>query len=293
MLKCPICQSTAVNEVYPAQITSGKDISFSYTFSPSHNSTFAVYGCKVCTHKFCYPIPGDIGVNYKEVVDVEYLKHDASRRLSSRKLLRTLIAHQRGGKLVDIGCATGDFLQEANAFGYRGEGIEPCVWSSEIAKERGLVVHQQLLEEFAKDHPEQYDVATLWGVIEHFADPVAETRRIARLLKPGGLLAIWTGDVDSVTSRVLGRRWWYWQGQHIQYFTHRSLGRLLAGEGLRVATSKIYPFAASFDTISNSLRRYRSHRTLTSLLKPAFLLRPIWYLYLPGEMFVLARKEAA
>jgi hypothetical protein len=40
----------------------------------------------------------------------------------------------------------------------------------------------------------------------------------------------------------------------------------------------------------NSLKRYKSHRALTTLLKPIFAVRPIWYLYLPGEMFVIARK---
>jgi len=290
MLKCPICQSEKIGEVYPAQITSGKDVSFSYTFSPAHNSTFAVYRCLACSHQFCYPVPADIGVNYKDVVDEQYLKHETSRRLSSRKLLQTLRAHKPDGKLLDVGCATGDFLDEARSLGYVSEGLEPCVWSSEVARQRGLVVHRDLLEGFARDHREEYDIATLWGVIEHFADPVAEVERIAQLLKPGGFLAIWTGDVDSVTSRALGRRWWYWQGQHIQYFTRRSLNHLLMGEGLQSVEERIYPFAASYDTLSNSLRRYRSQGLLSALLKPVFAIRPIWYLYLPGEMFVVARK---
>src|SRR5580692_5354869 len=98
MPKCPICQDAGSREVYPPQITSGKDVSFSYTFSPSHNKTFGVYRCKNCSHEFCYPIAADIGVNYKDVVDEEYLKHEVSRRLASRRLMRTLIAHKAEGK---------------------------------------------------------------------------------------------------------------------------------------------------------------------------------------------------
>ncbi len=290
MPKCPICKSVESKEVHPPQITSGRAVSFSYTFSPAHSKTFGIYRCTNCSHQFCYPVAADIGVNYKDVVDEEYLKHETSRRLASRRLLRTLIAHKAKGKLIDIGCATGDFLDEARKCGFECEGIEPCAWSGSVARGRGLVVHGALLEEFAPGHRQEYDIATLWGVIEHFADPAAEVRRIAAILKPGGILAIWTGDVDSITSRVLGRRWWYWQGQHIQYFTHRSLDRLLSTEGLDIVESKVYPFAASHETISNSLKRYRPQRLLRSLLKPLFVIKPIWYLYLPGEMFVVARK---
>jgi SAM-dependent methyltransferase len=291
MATCPICRSAKVREVYPAEITSGKDVSFSPTFSPAHNKTFGVYRCETCTHEFCHPVSADIGASYKDVVDAEYLRHAASRRLTARRLVQTLAAVAPTGKVVDIGCATGDFLEEARAGGFDCEGIEPCAWSGAIARERGFVVHPELLSEFSPGHRDEYDIATLWGVIEHFADPVAEVRRIAGILKPGGLLAIWTGDVDSITSRGLGRRWWYWQGQHIQYFTRRSLDRLLVSEGLSVVEARIYPFAASRATISNSLRRYRHHRLLSALVSPLFAIKPIWYLYLPGEMFVIARKE--
>jgi SAM-dependent methyltransferase len=279
-----------VRVMYAPQIASGRDVSFSYTFSPEHSKTFGVYSCSRCSHKFCHPIPDDIGVNYKNVVDEEYLKHAPSRQLASRKVLRTLTEHRREGKLVDVGCATGDFVHEAKNSGFDSEGLEPCAWSAEIARRRGLVVHEDLLEQFANKHPGEYDIATLWGVIEHFADPAAEVERLARILKPGGLLAIWTGDTDSITSRILGRKWWYWQGQHIQYFTHKSLERLLSMGGLRIVDSKLYPFAASYETLFNSLKRYRSHRVLTTLVKPIFALKPIWYLHLPGEMFVIARK---
>lgn len=290
MPQCLICHSSRVEEVHKPQITSGESVSFSYTFSPEHSKTLGVYGCTNCTHQFCHPVPADIGVNYKEVVDEEYLKHDVSRKLAARKLLSKLTKYRTSGKLVDIGCATGDFLEEAEKAGFDAEGIEPSAWSSKISTERGFVVHQELLAEFADKHPQEYDVATLWGVIEHFADPAAEVARIQKILKPGGLFLIWTGDVDSITSQLLGRKWWYWQGQHIQYFTKKSLERLLTESGFEVVANKLYPFAASYETLHNSLKRYRSHGLLTKMLKPIFAAKPTWYLYLPGEMFVIARK---
>jgi 2-polyprenyl-3-methyl-5-hydroxy-6-metoxy-1,4-benzoquinol methylase len=86
-----------------------------------------------------------------------------------------------------------------------------------------LIVHTEYLDSLEKKKPEHYDVVSLLGVIEHFADPLKELKHIRGLMKPDGVVVIWTGDVNSITSRVLGRKWWYWQGQHIQYFTHESL----------------------------------------------------------------------
>jgi 2-polyprenyl-3-methyl-5-hydroxy-6-metoxy-1,4-benzoquinol methylase len=94
---------------------------------------------------------------------------------------------------LDVGRATGDCLEVARAQGYHVEGIELSNWSSTIARERGLVVHQESLATFAATRAARYDVVTLWGVIEHFAEPVAEMRRLRKLLRPGGLLVLWTG----------------------------------------------------------------------------------------------------
>jgi SAM-dependent methyltransferase len=278
--------------LHESQIASPEEVSFSYTFTPAHAKTFQVMQCDSCTHAFCAPIPSDIARHYKEVVDEEYLRHEGSRRASARALLSVLRRLGPAGRLLDVGCATGDFMLAAQAEGYSVEGIELSSWSSSIARERGLTIHREYLDAFAPKHPAEYDIVTLWGVIEHFADPRRELRNIAALLRPGGLLAIWTGDVASVTSRLLGRKWWYWQGQHIQYFTRKSLERLVVDAGLEPAAHKLYPFAASFDTISNSLRRYRSRDLLLPLLRPIFRLRPTWYLRIPGEMFFVSRKPA-
>lgn len=289
---CPVCRSNSVLKKRDSEIESGKEISFSYTFSPSHNRALAVYGCLECSHVFCSPIPDDIGVNYKDVVDQEYLKHQLSRNITNNEVLRVLKTHKSGGKLLDIGCATGDFIEVAQKMGFQSEGVEPSVWSSTIARKRGLVIHQELLKDFADQHLDEYDIVTLWGVIEHFSDPAAEIQRIQKVLKPGGILAIWTGDASSITALVLGRKWWYWQGQHIQYFTHRSLKKLVSNAGFDHLETHTYPFAASYETISNSLRRYKAHKFLTALAKPLFMFKRNYILKLPGEMFFIAQKNA-
>jgi SAM-dependent methyltransferase len=181
----------------------------------------------------------------------------------------------------------------AESFGYEAEGLELSKWSSELAKKKGLKIYRQSLESLSKKISKHYDVITLFGVIEHFERPLDEISYINKLLKPGGLLVIWTGDVNSMPSRLLRKRWWYWQGQHIQYFSHQSLKRLLNKEGFEHMTTKIYPFVATYKLMNNYLGRYYFLRPwIMKLLKPIFRLKPVWTVRLPGEMLLLARKKS-
>ena len=289
-MPCPVCGSSDVRPWYAGDIASPADVSFTYTFRPDAQRLFPVARCHACTHAFCSPIPPDIAEHYRNVVDEEYLRHETSRLLAADAVLRTLRSQWPAGRLLDVGCATGDLLTVARRRGFRGEGLELSDWSSRIARSRGLTVHQEPLESLARRLPGAFDIITLLGVIEHFASPRTEVAHMARLLAPGGVLVTWTGDVDSVLSRLLGRRWWYWQGQHIQYFTRRSLHKLVVDAGLEIVATRVFPFAATRETMGNSLRRYRLHRVFTALLRPLFFVRPAWFLYLPGEMLLLAKS---
>ena len=204
--------------------------------------------------------------------------------------MRTVGQYAAGRKLLDVGCATGDFLDAGRAAGFDVEGLELSTWSCAVARERGFTVHQQRLSELAVSAPAQYDVVSLIGVIEHFPEPRAEMANLAKLLRPGGVIVMWTGDVDSWLARVLGRRWWYWQGQHIQYFTQKSLSALARWAGFEPLATERYPFAATHATLSNSLRRYPFHAVASALLAPVFKIKPVIYLRLPGEMLFLARR---
>ena len=291
--RCVVCDSTEVEEIRPAEIERLDQVSFSYSFSPEHNRTFRVVRCRRCTHRFCDPLPGQVADRYHDVVDEEYLKHGDSRRLAAKKVLESVRRHVPTGRLLDVGCATGDFLDAARAAGFACEGLELSAWSSDLARRRGHVVHRKTLEAFARESGAAFDIVSLIGVIEHLPHPRAEMANLKRLLRPGGLLVVWTGDVDSWLARLLGRRWWYWQGQHIQYFTRRSLELLARNAGFDRVAMQRYPFAATHATLANSLRRYPLHGLMSAALGPLFRIKPVVYLRLPGEMLFLARRTAS
>jgi 2-polyprenyl-3-methyl-5-hydroxy-6-metoxy-1,4-benzoquinol methylase len=287
---CVVCGSSALDEIRAAEISRIEEVSFSYSFSPENCKTFRVVRCAHCSHAFCSPLPSGIVGSYRDVVDDEYLKHSESRRLSADAVLGTVEGYAPGKRLLDVGCATGDFVEVARARGYSAEGLELSNWSCSIARGRGLTVHQESLAGFAAHETARFDVVSLIGVIEHFPDPRAEMANLAALVRPGGVVVIWTGDSAALLPRALGRRWWYWQGQHIQFFTHRSLSRLAEDAGFRHVGTTRYPFAATHATLKNSLRRYRLHRLMSAALVPLFALRPVVYLKLSGEMVFIAQR---
>lgn len=287
---CPICGSKKTKEWYPADLDPEK-LRFTYEFTPESKNTFRVVRCLNCTHAFCAPIPKNIYKNYEDVIDKEYLRHSKTRELSAKAALKVINQYAHGKRLLDVGCATGDFLKIARKFGYSTEGLELSHWSSKIAFKRGIKVHVETLKSLSGKMVKKYDVITLWGVIEHFENPKEEMKYLYRLLKPNGIIVLWTGNVDALMSRLLGRRWWYWQGQHIQYFTHKSLNCLAKTTGFEYVITKRYTFAATDNQLNNSLKRFWFGKYIMMILKFGFIIKPIWHISLPGEMLWIARKK--
>ena len=285
---CPVCGSNTQKTLY--NDTLGNDLPpFDYAFSPKHMRTYQVVRCESCSHAFCI-LPGDnIWKHYQSVVDSEYLSREETHILTARNVIEVMRKYIPDGKLLDIGCATGDFLTVAREY-YSVEGLELSEWSSEIAKKRGFNIHTCTISELPPD--EKYDVVTLWGVIEHFESPTQEIEKISRIIKPGGYVFLWTGDIDSWLAQLLGKNWWYIQGQHIQFFSKRSLNRLFLNNGFKPVNIEKYPFTTNLNTLSKSLFRYRALRTLARLLlENRFTRNTVITLRLPGEMLAIYQKE--
>lgn len=101
------------------------------------------------------------------------------------------------GKLLEIGCAEGHFLEAAARKGMQTEGIELNVEAAEIARSKGLQVKVQWLSEFAAEHPETYDWVCSYQVLEHISDVKGFLTDALACLKPGGSLAISVPNLDT------------------------------------------------------------------------------------------------
>ncbi len=142
------------------------------------------------------------------------------------------------GDLLDVGAATGFFLDLAQNRGWRCVGVEPSAFAVREAASKGLNVREGVIEEL--DAPDgSFDVVTMWDVVEHVRDPRAALGAAHRLLRPGGVLAINTPDSGSVLARVLGLRWHLVvPPEHLVLFHQKSLRLLLDEQHFRVSSMK-------------------------------------------------------
>lgn len=284
---CPICGRDEHPQLYPDSL--GKELPrFGYDFTPDHMRTYRVVFCRGCRHAYASPRPAQLWLHYEDVVDPAYLKRQPERLDSARRVLGRITRYRRSGRLLDIGCATGDFLLEARRY-FHVEGLELSGWAAEIVRAKGLTVHRFSLADFKPSEP--YDLVTLWGVIEHFEDPAREIQRMGGLLNTGGLVCLWTGDIDSLPARLCGKQWWYIQGQHLQVFSRRSLRLAFAQAGFQQVWIGRYPHVTTLGSMAKSLSRYPAVGAVARWLMahPAVSGWKVM-LALPGEMFAIFRK---
>ena len=137
------------------------------------------------------------------------------------------------GRLLDVGCGTGHFLNLAVKSGWNGYGTEISTAAVTIARERfGLNVFAGPLT--GAQYPEgHFSVVTYWDVLEHLSAPRDDLRLAHRLLAPNGLLAITMPNKDGVKARLQGRRWRFFRPEygHVMHYSPPTLTTLLQQTG--------------------------------------------------------------
>lgn len=144
-------------------------------------------------------------------------------------------------RLLDVGCSSGSFLGSAIKLGFRAEGVEPAPRACATAQASGLKVFNGLLHQ-ARFAAGSFDAISLLEVIEHLKEPLPVLQESARLLRPGGVMLVGTGNTASWTAKAFGNHWDYLRiekhGGHVSFFNPGSLAKLAAQAGLELALVK-------------------------------------------------------
>jgi SAM-dependent methyltransferase len=139
----------------------------------------------------------------------------------------------RVGRALEIGTGTGVLLERLLAAGFGDVvGIEPSGAAIAAASPsvRGLIREGIFAE--ADFEPESFDLICCFQTLEHVPDPLSLVQSCARLLRPGGMLALVTHDYAAPLNRLLGRRSPIIDIEHLQLFCRPSLEELLDVAGL-------------------------------------------------------------
>ena len=167
----------------------------------------------------------------------------ACRRL--RRISASLKRPPRDIAVLDVGCSRGNFLAAGAKLGFHMEGVEPAANIAAAARAEGLNVHTGLLADIGFPAA-SVDAITLFEVVEHLKNPLALLRECHRVLKPGGLLVLSTGNTASWTAAAMRERWDYFHiakdAGHISFYNPRSLASLAWRSGFaleRLETARV------------------------------------------------------
>lgn len=140
----------------------------------------------------------------------------------------------RSGKVLDIGCGPGAWLN-ALGDGWEKHGVEVSPAAAEIARTfAGAKVHCGPIE-YYDGGTSDFDLISAFAVIEHVSMPESLVNWAWSHLRRGGILVLMTGDRESRVARRMGFNWpLYAPLEHVNYFSARSLCRLVEGAGFRI-----------------------------------------------------------
>jgi len=215
---------------------------------------FSFHTCAHCGLLFVEPFAGfelydDAyyrGEGADPFVDYEAEYRDwraTDRRLELGDLHRLATEHlapQAGAgpvRWLDFGCGAGAllrFLRDRGTVAGRtidlaGHDVSP--YASRLREHDGFRILDR--EQLAGEPAGSYDVVSMIEVIEHLPAPLDPVRAVARLLRPGGLLLLTTGNVECPWARYRGLDFGYCMPEiHVSLFNPGTLGRLYRAAGL-------------------------------------------------------------
>lgn len=287
--------------------------------------SFGISQCNRCRGIFTNPRPPahQLLKYYPKDYSPHRVREQTTREgLSFRKILGRVfhwymtafdtidIVDKPGSTLLDLGCATGEYLHAQRRYRIELFGVELVASAAELARRHyGLKVFTGTLEDAAFE-AEFFDAVTGWMYLEHVPSPRNTLLEIHRILKPNGLLAFSVPNAGSWEFSFFRDRWFALQvPTHLTHFTPATATALLGRTGFTV--EKIW-YQMNIDNILAStgyrLRDVRSLMVMARWLSdfpnndsPAarFVVRPLlqpvaWLLSIlrqSGRMTILARKS--
>ncbi len=236
---CPVCKSEDIRK----QLTAND-----YTVS---QQLFSVWHCNACTVRFTQDVPGQDAIGAFYASD-NYISHSdtkkgiinslyhmvRNRTLVSKKNLIKRATGVSSGRVLDIGCGTGAFLDTMKKAGWDITGLEP----DETAREKAVKLYS--IQPEASDKlfdlkPGSFDAITMWHVLEHVHELHVYIKQIGSLLNPNGKLFIAVPNYTSKDAGIYKEHWAaYDVPRHLYHFSPQSIENLLAQHNLKLTAVK-------------------------------------------------------
>ena len=262
-IPCDLCGSTDYSIVYPGIIPKDEiDASLFYTSSRIHAGHFPIVQCKVCSlvRSSLRDDNKKLDSIYEELYDDTYEAEAANRKRSAAAHLAWVSRFCHiPENLLDVGCSTGIFLEQALQAGWGVTGLEPSSWAKNLASQRlpGTDIFCGTLQQ-ACFPSGSFHAITLWDVLEHIPSPSDAINQLNPWLEPSGWLFLNIPNISSVPARLMRKYWVLLLREHIWYFSPTTLQRLLEKCGFQLIATRPNQVWFSFRNIFKRLSQYQN-----------------------------------
>lgn len=219
------------------------------------------------------PSPETIGAYYPndygpyQTSDAPVTPSGAGFRRRMRRLLgleTRVVPDIPPGRMLEIGCANGAYMEQMRREGWLAEGIEFSEAIAQQAREKGFKV-QAATVETAEAPSEPVDVVAAWMVLEHLHEPVNALSKVREWVKSDGYLIASVPDAGALERRIFGNRWYALQlPTHLYHYTPETIEAVLSAAGWEVVRVR---WQCNCNNLLCSLEYFAKDRGMNRLLR--------------------------
>ncbi len=177
------------------------------------------------------------------------------------KLISKLISSR---KILDVGSGTGEFLGYMKSKGFDTYGVEIAKKARELSiKNHKLFIKNSLcsLDE------NNFDIITMWHVLEHIYDLDGYMKKIKYLLNDNGILIIAVPNHKCFDQKFYGKHWAGWDAPlHLWHFDKESMLKISNKYGFEISSIHPLYFDSFYVSILSSKYKYNSSKLVQSFL---------------------------
>lgn len=262
---CPVCEGHAFTAFQSC---------IDYTVS---QETFYLVSCTTCGFVMTSPRPTDerLGNYYlsekyishtnkaASVIDKVYLLA-RNYTLQWKLNLVNAATSPRQKKILDYGCGTGEFLKKCKDDQWQVSGVEP---SPSARQQSSLLTGAVIAEKIQELQEKDFNVITLWHVLEHVSDPNAIIHEIKQKLTKDGTIFIAVPNYRSWDGSHYKEFWaGYDVPRHLWHFSQQTMKALLEKNSLKL--NRIIPMKLDSFYVSMLSEKYKNNTSsLTGIVK--------------------------
>jgi 2-polyprenyl-3-methyl-5-hydroxy-6-metoxy-1,4-benzoquinol methylase len=284
---CGICGAAKLAAIFAEPLAGGRRL----------------YGCGACGAQVLLPLPtaeelrGIYGPEYYRAWGMAERETREAAEMKRRTFgwrMDELERFVSGGRILDVGTASGFLLEVARERGFEPFGVELSEYAAGIAK--GKFGEERIWNGTLETAPFErgsFAAVTMCDLLEHVTDPVATLAAAGGFLRPGGVILVMTPNTGSISRRVMGRRWAHYKAEHLFYINRGAMEHLARKTGMELAWFGAARKCLTLRYVHTQLQTYR-HAILTPLVGGLYALGFFardWHIpVVIGEFTAILRK---